>query len=90
MEAVTKATGGAVTPADFFATAPKRAEKQPPEFQEARALGLDPDAIAATALKDAIRAEKARRWLEENREAIEAHNRWVEENELPLARFRMF
>jgi antitoxin CcdA len=56
----------------------------------ARALGLDPDAIAATALRKAISDEKARRWREENKEAIEAWNRWTEENELPLAKYRMF
>jgi antitoxin CcdA len=57
---------------------------------EATALGLDPNAIAEKALREAIREEKARRWLEENREAIAAHNRWVEENGLPLAEYRMF
>lgn len=57
---------------------------------EARALGLDPEAIAAKALADAVRAEKGRRWLEENRDAIEAHNRWVEQHGVPLAEYRMF
>jgi antitoxin CcdA len=66
------------------------AERQAPFAAEARALGLDPDAIAAQALAGAIRAEKTRRWQEENRAAIEAWNRWTEENELPLARYRMF
>lgn len=58
--------------------------------KEARALGLDPDAIAREALRQAVSAEKGRRWAEENREAIEAHNRWVEEHGLPLAEYRMF
>lgn len=66
------------------------AESQQPFAAEARALGLDPEAIAAKAVADAVRAEKARRWQEENREAIEAHNRWVEEHGLPLAKYRMF
>jgi antitoxin CcdA len=57
---------------------------------EARTLNLDPDAIASRALSDAIRAEKSRRWQEENREAIAAHNRYVEENGLPLAKYRIF
>jgi antitoxin CcdA len=69
--------------------APGFAEGQAP-FAEAAALGLDADAIAAEALREAIRTEKARRWLEENREAIEAWNRWAEENPLPLAEYRMF
>jgi post-segregation antitoxin (ccd killing protein) len=61
-----------------------------PTAQQARALGLDPEAIATRAINDAIRAEKTRRWQAENREAIEAHNRYVEEHGLPLARYRMF
>jgi post-segregation antitoxin (ccd killing protein)/DNA-binding transcriptional regulator YdaS (Cro superfamily) len=66
------------------------AEAQAPFAAEARALGLDPDAISARALQDAVRAEKARRWTEENKEAIKAWNDWVEHNELPLAKYRMF
>lgn len=69
---------------------PGLAESQHAFVGEARALGLDPEAIAAKAVLDAIRAEKARRWQEENREAIAAWNRWTEDNELPLARYRMF
>ncbi|WP_421996217.1 Cro/CI family transcriptional regulator [Roseococcus sp.] len=65
------------------------AETQAP-FAEAEALGLDAAAIAAKAVSEAVRAEKARRWLEENREAIAAHGKWVEENGLPLAEYRMF
>ena len=56
----------------------------------ARALGLDADAIAAKALRDAVQAEKERRWLAENAAAIEAHNAWVEKHGVSLARYRMF
>ncbi len=95
MEALARATQGAVTAADFFPEAvapvpPGLAETQAPFAAEAEALGLDAAAIAARAVQEAIRAEKARRWLEENREAIDAHNRWVEEHGLPLAEYRMF
>jgi antitoxin CcdA len=89
---IAKATGGAVTANDFQAAAirpPGLAEAQAP-FAEATSLGLDADAIAARAVREAISAEKARRWLEENREAIEAWNRWTEDNPLPLAEYRMF
>jgi antitoxin CcdA len=89
---IAKATGGAVTANDFQAAGsrpPGMAEAQAP-FAEANALGLDADAIAEKALREAIRAEKARRWQEENRDAIEAWNRWTEENALPLAEYRMF
>ena len=66
------------------------AETQAPFAAEAQALGLDAAAIAARAVQEAIRAEKARRWLAENGDAIEAWNRWTENNELPLAEYRMF
>lgn len=85
---------------DLFATQPAGfAEAQAPVavtpaagslHAEATSLGLDADAIAQKALREAISAEKARRWQEENREAIEAWNRWTEENPLPLAEYRMF
>ena len=76
----------------FAATksAPGFAAARSPFAAEARALGLDPDAIAARALKDAVTAEKARRWLEENREAVVAHNEWIEKHGVPLAKHRMF
>jgi antitoxin CcdA len=98
MAALVQATGGQVSAADFFAH-PRGdgradgggfAEQQSPFAAEARDLGLDPDAIAAQALRDAIRAEKTRRWQAENREAIAAHNRYVEQHGLPLAKYRMF
>lgn len=93
MEALARATQGAVTAADFFpdvAPRPGLAETQAPFAAEAQALGLDAAAIAAQAVQEAIRAEKARRWLAENEDAIEAWNRWTESNELPLAEYRMF
>ena len=76
-------THGAASSSGFSGT-------QAPFAAEARALGLDPDAIAAKAIQDAIRAEKQRRWREENAEAIADWNAWTEQNELPLAKYRMF
>ncbi|WPB84944.1 type II toxin-antitoxin system CcdA family antitoxin [Sediminicoccus rosea] len=102
LQALAEATGGAVTANDFAGVGPSAkgsrrrdappglAEAQAPFAAEAQALGLDAAAIAARAVQEAIRAEKARRWLEENQDAIEAWNRWTESNELPLAEYRMF
>ncbi len=98
LAALAQATGGAVTSNDFLnaptTSQPARsagfAEAQAPFVQEARSLGLDADAIAAAALKQAIGDEKARRWNEEHREAFAAWDRWVEENGLPLEEHRMF
>lgn len=77
---------------DLFPENPKLdfAETQAPFATEARVLGLDPEAIARKAIRDAITAEKARRWQEENREAIAAQNEWVEKHGVPLAKYRMF
>lgn len=61
-----------------------------PHEAEAAALGLDAAALAERAVRAAISAEKARRWQEENREAIAEWNRWTAENELPLAKYRAF
>lgn len=98
MAAISEATAGAVTANDFMPTVAHGrssrsrgfADAQSPFVAEARLLGLDPDAIAAKAIEDAVSAEKARRWLEENKEAIEAQNAWIEKNGLPLAKYRMF
>ena len=48
------------------------------------------DPVQPTGLRDPVKAESARRWQEENREAIASRNQWIEENGLPLARYRLF
>lgn len=35
-------------------------------------------------------SEEGRKWQEENAEAIKAWNDWVDENGLPLEKYRMF
>jgi len=94
LQALVEATGGAVTANDFVGLANSEKRKgnteMMPGLAEAQSLGLDAAAIAARAVQEAILSEKARRWLEENREAIDAHSRWVEEHGLPLAEYRMF
>lgn len=39
--------------------------------------------------RDASAEARAKRWLEENREALESSNRFVEENGLPLKNLRL-
>lgn len=58
--------------------------------EEAKALGLNLSQLAEAALAKAVSAEKSRRWREENREAIESSNEYVERNGLPLAKYRLF
>lgn len=57
---------------------------------EAKALAVNVSRAAETGIAEAVRAEKERLWLEENREAIESWKIWVEQNGLPLAKYRMF
>nr|WP_315382068.1 type II toxin-antitoxin system CcdA family antitoxin [uncultured Sphingomonas sp.] len=56
----------------------------------AREVGLNLSQICEAAIRRATKAEQDRRWQEENRAWAEACNKWVEENGLPLERYRMF
>ncbi|GLQ55082.1 type II toxin-antitoxin system CcdA family antitoxin [Devosia nitrariae] len=55
---------------------------------EARALNLGIPRAAEAGLSEAVRKEKERRWLEENADAIESFNRYIEEHGLPLEKYR--
>lgn len=57
---------------------------------EAKELEINVSRIAEEAISEAVRAEKNRRWKEENREALESWNEWVRENGLPLEKYRLF
>lgn len=47
-------------------------------MKEAKELGLNTSRAAEAGIEEAVRKEKGRRWLEENREAIKAHNERVD------------
>lgn len=51
---------------------------------DAKALKLNISQISNEALKLAVKQEKERRWLEENKEAIAAQNAWIEKHGLPI------
>ena len=57
---------------------------------EAEALGLDVAAAAEQGIARAIKAEKERRWRQENADAIQADNDYVAKHGLPLAKYRQF
>lgn len=57
---------------------------------EARALGLNLSQVASRALAIEVKKERDRRWAEENRAAMEASNRWLEEHGLPYAELRLW
>jgi antitoxin CcdA len=57
---------------------------------DAKALNIKMSRAAEAGIAEAVRAEKNRQWLEENREAIESSNAYVEQHGLPRARYRLF
>ncbi|UZK68561.1 type II toxin-antitoxin system CcdA family antitoxin [Sphingomonas sp. S1-29] len=57
---------------------------------DARALGINLSQACETALKQSVASERKRRWVEENFEALQSSNEWVEKHGLPLAKYRMF
>jgi antitoxin CcdA len=62
-----------------------------PEYvAEARELGINLSEVMERALIAAIAEARSARWLDENREALESSNAWVETNGLPLAGKRLF
>ncbi len=62
----------------------------PELLDEARALNINLSATFEASLRDAVRKQKAERWLEENRVALEGYNAWIEKNGLPLEKYRQF
>ena len=58
--------------------------------EEARALDINISRASEEGLERAVREERRRRWIEENREAMEASNAYVCEHGLPLGKYRLF
>jgi len=58
--------------------------------EQARALNINLSGAAEAGIAEAIAAEKARKWQEENAEAIQSSNEYVEKYGLPLEKHRMF
>ncbi|MFP3543187.1 type II toxin-antitoxin system CcdA family antitoxin [Rhizobium sp. SIMBA_035] len=56
----------------------------------ARELDINISRAAEDGLARAINAERERRWLDENAEAIRLENEYVEKNGLPFAKYRQF
>jgi antitoxin CcdA len=59
-------------------------------LSEARALGINVSRACDRGLALQIAEERARRWLDENKAALESSNAYVERRGLPLARYRQF
>ena len=58
--------------------------------EEAKELGVNVSLASAQGLEWAVGKARAERWLEENMEALESSNAWVEANGLLLAEYRLF
>ncbi len=59
-------------------------------LEEAKSLNINLSNAAEQGLREAVSKAKSEQWKEENRESIEQFNAWVEENGIPLAKYRQF
>lgn len=58
--------------------------------EEAKALGVSVSQSCEKGLFAAVKAEREKRWLEENAEAIESNHAYLAKYGMPLARFRPY
>jgi len=56
----------------------------------AKALGVNISQASEAGLAAAVKKAREQKWLEENKDAIEAYNRHVEEHGLTLEKYRTF
>jgi len=59
-------------------------------LDEAKALDVNLSRAAEAGVRAAVKAEKERQWMAENKHVIEDWNDWVAEHGLPLAKYRQF
>lgn len=59
-------------------------------ISEAKELGVNLSASAEHGIALAIANEKKKRWLQENNSALSSSNLFVQENGLPLSKYRIF
>lgn len=57
---------------------------------EAKQLGINISQACERGLIETVKEARSALWLEENREALDAYNRYVEKNGLPLEELRLF
>ncbi|NMM45775.1 type II toxin-antitoxin system CcdA family antitoxin [Rhodospirillaceae bacterium KN72] len=62
----------------------------PALVREAKALSINLSQAAEAGLRAAVAEAKSERWRAENAQAIDGYNRWIEDNGLPLDKFRQF
>ena len=59
-------------------------------LRDAREMGINLSQACERGLAVAVAEQRRQRWLEENRDAMDAWNGYVAEHGLPLAAFRQF
>jgi antitoxin CcdA len=57
---------------------------------DAKTLGINVSRACETGLAAEVKKAREAKWVEENRDAMEAWNDWVDEHGLPLAHLRPF
>ena len=57
---------------------------------EARELGVNISQASSEGLEKAVKTARGKAWLEENRAALQWWDNYVQENGLPLAKYRLF
>jgi len=57
---------------------------------QAKALGVNVSQACEAGLRAEVALQRRKRWLEENRAAMDQYNDYVEKNGLLLAEYRMF
>ncbi|MCZ8333626.1 MAG: type II toxin-antitoxin system CcdA family antitoxin [Rhodobacteraceae bacterium] len=58
-------------------------------LDEARSLGINISRAAEEGILAQVRAERGRRWKEDNAADIAAYNKWIEENGIPNGSIRI-
>ena len=59
-------------------------------LREARDLGINLSQACEVGLSAAVAGERRRRWLQDNHQALDDYNTYIQRNGLPLAAFRQF
>jgi antitoxin CcdA len=57
---------------------------------DAKDIGINLSQTCEAALATALKQAREARWIEENWDAIQSSNAWVEKHGLPLEKYRMF
>jgi antitoxin CcdA len=69
---------------------PTNVTLDPRAVADARELGINVSQACERGLVSEIKVVREARWIEENWEAIQSTNAWVERHGLPLAKYRVF